>query len=45
MAELEEQEVGVRWPPANKDMSLGAEEHPLLEDVIQQCSEDYDWEH
>jgi hypothetical protein len=25
----EEEEVGVRWPPACEDVSLEAEEHPL----------------
>jgi hypothetical protein len=40
--QLEEEEVGVRWPPACQDMSLEAEEHPLLEDVTKQCSEDRD---
>jgi hypothetical protein len=32
-------EAGVRWPPACGDMSLGAEERPLLEDVTKQHSE------
>jgi hypothetical protein len=30
----------VRWPPAYKDMSPGAEERPLLEEVTKRCSED-----
>jgi hypothetical protein len=30
--QLEEQEVGVRCQPACENMSLEAEEHPLLED-------------
>jgi hypothetical protein len=42
MAELEKQEVGVRWLPLSKDVSPGAKEHPLLEDVTKQRSEDRD---
>jgi hypothetical protein len=32
----------VRWPPACKDVSPGAEERPLLEDVSKQHSEESD---
>jgi hypothetical protein len=32
----------VRWPPACEDVSQGVEEHPLLEDVTKQHSEDRD---
>jgi hypothetical protein len=39
---LEEQEVGVRWPKAWEEVSTGAEERPLLEDVTKQGSEDSD---
>jgi hypothetical protein len=35
----------VRCPPACEDMSLEAEERPLLEDLTKQRSEDHDWEH
>jgi hypothetical protein len=35
----------VRWPPACEDVSPGAEERPLLEDVTKQRSEGRDWEH
>jgi hypothetical protein len=45
MAELEEQGAGVRWPPATDDVSPGAEERPLLEDITQKHSENRDWEH
>jgi hypothetical protein len=38
----EEQEVGVRWPPACEDVNPGAEERPLLEDFTKQRSEDRD---
>jgi hypothetical protein len=41
----EEYADGVRWPPASEDVSPGAEEHPLPEDVAKQRSEDRDWEH
>jgi hypothetical protein len=34
----------VRWPPACEDVSPGAQERPLLEDVTQQRSEDRDYE-
>jgi hypothetical protein len=34
----------VRWPPACKDLSPGAEERALLEDVTKQSSEDRDGE-
>jgi hypothetical protein len=40
MAELQAQEASVRWQPASKEVSLGVEEHPLLEDVTQQLSKD-----
>jgi hypothetical protein len=40
--QLEEQEVGVRGPPACEDVSPGAEERPLLEAVTKQRSEDRD---
>jgi hypothetical protein len=40
--QVEEQEVGVRWPPACEDVSPGAEERPLLENVTKQRSEDRD---
>jgi hypothetical protein len=43
--QLEEQEVGVRWPPACKDVSPGAEERSLSEDVTKQSSEDRNREH
>jgi hypothetical protein len=43
MADLEE--VDVRWPPACEDISPGAEECPLLEDITQKHSEDCGWEH
>jgi hypothetical protein len=33
----------VRWPSACEDVSLGAQERPLLEDVTKQSSEDCDW--
>jgi hypothetical protein len=29
--QLEELEVGVRWPPAGEDVSPGAKDRPLLE--------------
>jgi hypothetical protein len=32
----------VTWPPACEDVSPGAEERPLLKDVIKQSSEDRD---
>jgi hypothetical protein len=32
----------VRWPPACENVSTEAEEHPLLEDVTKQRSEDRD---
>jgi hypothetical protein len=32
--------VGVRWLPACEDMSSGAEEFPLLQDITKQRSED-----
>jgi hypothetical protein len=35
----------VTWPPACEDMSPGAEERPLLEDVTKQRSEARDFEH
>jgi hypothetical protein len=34
--QLEEEEVGVRWPTACEDASQEAEESPLLEDVSKQ---------
>jgi hypothetical protein len=43
--QLEEWEVCVRWSPACEDVSPGAEERSLLEDVTKQRSEDRDWEH
>jgi hypothetical protein len=43
--QLEEKEVGVRRPSACKDMSPEAEEHPLLEDITKQSSEDCGGEH
>jgi hypothetical protein len=43
--QLEEYEVGVTWPPACEDVSPGAEERSLLEDVSRQRSEDRDREH
>jgi hypothetical protein len=43
--QLEEEEVGVRRPPACEDVSPEAEGFPLLEDVAQQRSEDRDREH
>jgi hypothetical protein len=43
--QLEKLEVGVRWPPAWEDLSPGAKERPLLEDVTKQRREDRDWEH
>jgi hypothetical protein len=39
---LQEWEIGKRWRPARKDVSPGAEERPLLEDVTKQRSEDRD---
>jgi hypothetical protein len=42
--QLEESEFGVRWPPACKDVSPGAEERPLLEEVTKQRNGDRDWE-
>jgi hypothetical protein len=36
----QEEEVGVRWPPACEDVSPRAEERPLLEDVTKKCRED-----
>lgn len=39
MAQLEEYESGMKWLPACKDVSPRAEEHPLMEDVTQQRSE------
>jgi hypothetical protein len=39
---LEELEVGVRWPPACENLSPGAEQRPLLEDVTKQRSEGRD---
>jgi hypothetical protein len=33
----------MKWPPACEDVSAGAEERPLLEDVTKQCSDDRDW--
>jgi hypothetical protein len=41
----EEEEVSVRCLPACEEMSLGAEERPLLEDVTKQSSENRDREH
>jgi hypothetical protein len=38
--QLEEQEFGVRLPPACEDVSSGSEECPLLEDVTKQRTED-----
>jgi hypothetical protein len=35
----------VSWPPACEDVSLEAEERPLLEDVTKRRSEDRDLEH
>jgi hypothetical protein len=32
----------VSWPPACEDVSPGAENHPLLEEVTKQRSEDRD---
>jgi hypothetical protein len=32
----------VRWPPACKDVTTGAEERPLFEDVAKKNSEDRD---
>jgi hypothetical protein len=43
--QLEEQEVGVRSPPACEDVSPRAEDRLLLEDVTKQRSEDRDREH
>jgi hypothetical protein len=43
--QLEQYDAGVRWPPACKDMILGAEERPLLGDVTKQSSEDRHWEY
>jgi hypothetical protein len=43
--QLEEYDSGTRWLPACKDLSMGAEDHPLLEDVTKQHSEGGDWEH
>jgi hypothetical protein len=40
--QLEEYEVGVRWSSLGKDMSPGAEERLLLENVTKQCSKDHD---
>jgi hypothetical protein len=37
--ELEEQEVGVRFPSASDNASLRTEEYSLLEDVTKQHSE------
>jgi hypothetical protein len=37
--QLEEQEVGMRWPSPCEDVSLGAEECPLLEAVTKQHSD------
>jgi hypothetical protein len=37
---LEKQEVGMKRPPVCADMSPRAEEHPLMEDAITQCSGD-----
>jgi hypothetical protein len=37
--QLEDYEVGVRWPPACEDVSPEAEERPLLEDVTKQHGE------
>jgi hypothetical protein len=42
--QLEEYEVGVRWPPACEDVSPGAKERPLLQGVTNRRSEDRDWE-
>jgi hypothetical protein len=36
------EEVGVKWPPVCEDVSLGAEDRPLLEDITKQSSEDRD---
>lgn len=36
MAELDEQEAGVRWPPACEDVSAEAEEYILLENITQE---------
>jgi hypothetical protein len=35
----------VRWPPASVDVSPGAVDRPLLEDVTKQCSEFHNGEH
>jgi hypothetical protein len=43
--QLKEYEFGVRWPPAGKGMSSGAEDSLLLKDVTKQSSEDHDWKH
>jgi hypothetical protein len=40
--QLGEKEVRVRWPPACEEVSLGADERPLLEDFTKQRSEDRD---
>jgi hypothetical protein len=42
--QLEEVEVGVRWPPACENVNQKVEERPLLEDVTKQLSQDRDWE-
>jgi hypothetical protein len=40
--QLEESEFGVRWPLACENVSPGAEERQLLEDVTKKRSEDRD---
>jgi hypothetical protein len=42
---VREYEVGVTRPPACEDVSLEAEERPLLEDVTKRGNEYGDWEH
>jgi hypothetical protein len=40
--QLGKYEFGARWPPACEDVSPGAEERPLSEDVTKQRTEDRD---
>jgi hypothetical protein len=42
---LYNEEVGVKWLSACKDIIPEAEECPLLEDITKQCIEVRDWEH
>jgi hypothetical protein len=40
--QLEEYEVGVKWPPASEDVSAEAEKRQMLEAVTKQRNENCD---